>query len=32
VLLVYHSDGAEHGMQRGEIGQNAHHQLIMRVP
>ena len=32
ILLVYHSDGVDHGMQRGEIGMNAHHQLIMRVP
>ncbi|GAC1407786.1 MAG: hypothetical protein NVSMB64_15050 [Candidatus Velthaea sp.] len=32
ILLVWHSDGLDHGMQRGEIGVNAHHQLIMRVP
>jgi len=32
VLLVYHSDGMDHGMERGEIGVNAHHQLIMRMP
>jgi hypothetical protein len=32
VLLVYHSDDREHGMERGQIGVNAHHQLIVRVP
>jgi hypothetical protein len=32
VLLVYHSDGVDHGMERGQIGVNAHHQLIMRIP
>lgn len=32
LLLVYHSDGFEHGMERGQIGVVAHHQLIMRVP
>lgn len=32
VLLVYHSDGATHGMSRGEIGVNAHHQMIARLP
>ncbi len=32
VLLVYHSDSATHGESRGEIGVNAHHQLIARVP
>ncbi len=32
VLLVFHSDGQEHGTQRGEIGVNAHHQLIARIP
>jgi len=30
VLLVYHSDGQSHGMQRGAIGDVAHHQLIAR--
>jgi len=30
VLLVYHSDGESHGKVRGEIGINAHHQLIAR--
>lgn len=32
LLLVYHSDGHDHGMQRGAIGVDAHHQLIVRVP
>ncbi len=32
VLLVFHSDGADHGMDRGKIGVNAHHQLIVRMP
>jgi hypothetical protein len=32
LLLVYHSDGRDHGMQRGKIGVDAHHQLIVRVP
>lgn len=32
VLLVYHSDHEAHGMSRGEIGVNAHHELIARVP
>jgi hypothetical protein len=31
-LLVYHSDGVDHGQQRGQIGVTAHHQLIIRVP
>ena len=30
VLVVYHSDGKAHGKLRGEIGVNAHHQLIAR--
>lgn len=30
VLLVYHSDGAAHGMQRGQPGIDVHHQLIYR--
>ena len=30
VLVVYHSDGMSHGKVRGEIGINAHHQLIAR--
>ena len=32
VLLVYHSDGMAHGMERGEIGVTAHHQIIVRIP
>jgi hypothetical protein len=32
VLLVYHSDDTDHGTERGQIGLNAHHQLIVRVP
>jgi hypothetical protein len=30
VLVVYHSDGKSHGKLRGDIGVNAHHQLIAR--
>lgn len=30
VLLVYHSDGHVHGLERGHIGVDAHHQLIVR--
>ena len=32
ILLVYHSDMTSHGAQRGDIGVNAHHQLIARIP
>ncbi len=32
VLVVYHSDGMAHGMERGPIGVTAHHQLIVRIP
>lgn len=32
VLLVYQSDGKSHGIERGQIGVNAHHQLIARIP
>lgn len=32
VLLVYHSDHTAHGMERGEIGVTAHHQIIGRIP
>ncbi len=32
ILLVYHSDGVAHGSDRGQLGVNAHHQLIIRVP
>jgi hypothetical protein len=30
VLVVYHSDGKAHGKLRGNIGLDAHHQLIAR--
>lgn len=30
VLLVYHSDGVPHRLERGRIGVDAHHQLIAR--
>lgn len=30
VLIIYHSDAKTHGKSRGEIGLNAHHQLIAR--
>ncbi len=30
VLLVYHSDGEAHGLERGQIGVEAHHELIAR--
>jgi len=30
VLVVYHSDGKPHGKLRGEVGVDAHHQLIAR--
>lgn len=30
MLLIYHSDGEAHGVERGQIGVNAHHQLIAR--
>jgi len=32
LLLVYHSDGRDHGMERGQLGITAHHQLIVRIP
>jgi len=32
VLLVYHSDHQAHGTSRGQIGVNAHHELIARIP
>ncbi|MFN2527322.1 MAG: hypothetical protein ABR584_01225 [Candidatus Baltobacteraceae bacterium] len=32
ILLVFHSDGMDHGTERGALGITAHHQLIMRVP
>jgi hypothetical protein len=31
ILLVYHSDGTDHGKERGAIGVNAHHQLIAPI-
>jgi hypothetical protein len=31
ILLVYHSDAVAHGADRGQIGVNAHHQLIIRL-
>src|SRR5258707_7195266 len=31
VLLIYHSDGQTHGLERGRIGIDAHHQLIARM-
>jgi hypothetical protein len=30
ILVVYHSDGKTYGKSRGDIGVNAHHQLIAR--
>ena len=32
VLLVYHSDAKDHGAERGAIGVDAHHQIIVRIP
>lgn len=32
VLVVYHSDDVDHGMERGPIGVLAHHQLLARLP
>lgn len=32
ILLVYHSDGKDHGVERGMPGIDAHHQLILRFP
>lgn len=31
ILLVYHSDGKDHGKERGSIGVTAHHQLIAPI-
>lgn len=31
ILLVYHSDGKDHGKDRGAIGITAHHQLIAPI-
>jgi hypothetical protein len=30
VLLIYNSGGQPHGVERGHIGVDAHHQLIAR--
>lgn len=32
ILVVYHSDGTAHGIDRGAIGVVAHHQLVVRIP
>lgn len=32
VLLVYHSDDKDHSAERGAIGVDAHHQIIVRIP
>ena len=32
IVLILHSDSQEHGVTRGLIGLNAHHQLIVRIP
>ncbi|GAC1541795.1 MAG: hypothetical protein NVS2B17_19620 [Candidatus Velthaea sp.] len=32
ILVVYHSDGITHGIERGPLGVTAHHQLVLRVP
>ena len=32
LVLVYHSDGAEHQSSLGKLGVTAHPQLITRVP
>jgi hypothetical protein len=32
IVLVYHSDGADHGNSRGQIGRTAHQQLALRLP
>jgi hypothetical protein len=32
IVLVYHSDDVDHGVARGQIGQNAHQQLALRLP
>jgi hypothetical protein len=32
LVLVYHSDGADHQSSIGVLGTNAHPQLITRVP
>jgi hypothetical protein len=32
IVLIYHSDGRQHGESRGEIGLTSHQQLIVRLP
>ena len=32
IVLIYHSDDTDHGVSRGEIGSDAHEQLIARIP
>ncbi len=32
ILLVYYSDRVAHGMDRGQLGVTARHQLIIRMP
>jgi hypothetical protein len=32
IVLVHHSDALSHGASRGDIGLNAQHQLIVRLP
>jgi hypothetical protein len=32
IVLVFHSDGRQHGDSRGELGVTAHQQLIVRLP
>jgi hypothetical protein len=32
IVLVYHSDDVDHGVSRGQIGRDAHHQLALRIP
>lgn len=32
LLLVYHTDNKTHGMERGQLGITAQHQLIARIP
>lgn len=32
LLLVYHSDGVDHGVERGSVGVDAHHHLIAPIP
>ncbi len=32
LLVIYHSDGKTHGLSRGRLGIDAHHQLVLRIP